>query len=189
MRKEEHFTIKRVERLPRKGNLNILYILRGNSIDRFYKAIGNGDYEEITIGSGDQDNIARVIVVTSEDIAEGLGETLEDKIAEYVNTLSYEKLATDAEIWIDYQDLGVQYTAFNVSSITGEACFAPDLSPFDNTLYHDGEGVLPVTGDTVFTDIAGTTPFVTSEGEDYQVSDLTYLETDANGVRQDIFCK
>lgn len=82
-----------------------------------------------------------------------------------------------------------EFTAFNISTLTGEACFAPDLSPFDLTYYHNGAGALPAVGDIIYTDAAGLSPLVTVAGEDHQLSDTTYVETALDGTRVDIFCK
>lgn len=83
-------------------------------------------------------------------------------------------------------------TMFNVSTLTGDACMVPDLSPFDNRLYHDGEGNYPEIGDTVFTDAAGTILAVnigTGGNGHLQNADLSYLETDLNGEVTLITCR
>lgn len=62
-----------------------------------------------------QDNIAKVIQVGYDDI-EGYVGTLEEKIAQYINDLDYEKLETDSEIWVEYTPLElleVSYTAYS----------------------------------------------------------------------------
>ena len=50
----------------------------------------------------DQDNFSRVINVTCDDLS-GIG-TIEEQIAEYVNSLNYNKEQTDSDIWIEYDD-------------------------------------------------------------------------------------
>ena len=53
-REEGHYTIKRVDRLPKRGNSNFLYMLKTDSVNTFYRygAVGGG-YEEISIsGTG-----------------------------------------------------------------------------------------------------------------------------------------
>ena len=49
---EGHYTIKRVDKLPKNGNANMLYAIRSNVIDKFYRWVGNGKYETILIGGG-----------------------------------------------------------------------------------------------------------------------------------------
>ena len=50
----------------------------------------------------DQDNFSRVINVTCDDLS-GIG-TIDEQIAEYVNSLNYNKEQTDSDIWIEYDD-------------------------------------------------------------------------------------
>jgi len=80
-------------------------------------------------------------------------------------------------------------TSFNVSSTTGHACFAPDLSPYNNILYHDGAGAYPTIGDIVYDDSAGVTPTVISSPDHLQMASLAYLQTSATGVMESIACK
>lgn len=49
---EGHYTIKRLKKLPRKGNANWLYIIRSNKIENLYRWTIDGDYEKIQVGSG-----------------------------------------------------------------------------------------------------------------------------------------
>lgn len=49
-KKEENYTIKRVTRLPKRGNRNLLYTLISNNIQEFYIWNLNGTYERITVG-------------------------------------------------------------------------------------------------------------------------------------------
>jgi len=48
-REEGHYTIKRVGKLPKKGNSNLLYMITGNSVDTFYRWLPNNTYESISI--------------------------------------------------------------------------------------------------------------------------------------------
>lgn len=81
------------------------------------------------------------------------------------------------------------YTEFNVSSATGNACITPDLTPFDLTLWHDGEGEYPAIGDTVYSDAQGEVLFTTEVNQDHELPNGTYLACDGNGIRVDIVCK
>ena len=49
-----------------------------------------------------ENNFSRVINVTSIDLDGVAGATLEDQIVNYVNSLNYDKLPQDSEIWIEY---------------------------------------------------------------------------------------
>ena len=141
---------------------------------------GNSRYiEEIEL-----DNIAKVIYVNEANLSPGA--TLEDRIAAYVNTLGYDKLRTDAEIWIEYSDEVVTLTSFLASSTTGDACTAPDLSPYNVVLYHNGTGAYPANGDIVTLDDSGTLPIEFST--EIQMANLEYLKTNASGVRLQIIC-
>ena len=51
VREEGHYTIKRVEKLPKKGNANFLYILKTGTVDKFYRWLSNGTYEDISVGT------------------------------------------------------------------------------------------------------------------------------------------
>lgn len=83
----------------------------------------------------------------------------------------------------------VLLTAFNSSTTTGYGCTAPDLSPYDQTLYHNGAGAYPALGDTVYVDSGGVTPAVYEDPNNAQLADLSYLRTDVFGVRLEITCK
>lgn len=171
VREEGHYTIKRVDTLPVKGNANFLYALKG-SIGEFYRWLPNNTYETISVGgaSTDQDNIAKVIEVTSADIAPFMGITIEDRIVQYINSLNYEKLDTDAEIWINYTEVQESlFTLFNISSESGSGCPPQVFQDIDSTAYHNGENEFPVIGDTVYSDALGEEPhppgeFIINEG-------------------------
>lgn len=51
VKEEGHYTIKRINKLPKKGNANFLYAIKGDTIDKLYRAIPKGGYETISIGS------------------------------------------------------------------------------------------------------------------------------------------
>lgn len=55
---------------------------------------------DIAITSSDQNNISRTIEIHQADLS-GIG-TLEEQIAEYINTLDYDKTDVDSDIWIEY---------------------------------------------------------------------------------------
>lgn len=51
LKEEGHYTIKRVEKLPKKGNANWLYMIKSDQIDILYRWINSGKgYEEIIVG-------------------------------------------------------------------------------------------------------------------------------------------
>lgn len=58
-------------------------------------------------------NFSRTIFIDSDDL-EGCisctGPSLEEKIAQYVNTLNYNKLTIDSDIWIEFHDVGGIFT-------------------------------------------------------------------------------
>jgi len=80
-------------------------------------------------------------------------------------------------------------TAFNLSTSTGIACFSPDLSPYNVTWYHNGANAYPEIGDTVYEDAAGLTPGITTNNNERQMANLSYLLTDGSGIVQPIACK
>lgn len=54
-REEGHYTIKRVKKLPKKGNSNLLYVIKTEDtepdvIEKCYRWLLNGTYQEITLG-------------------------------------------------------------------------------------------------------------------------------------------
>ena len=55
--------------------------------------------------SQQENNFSRVINVTSIDLDGVIGDTLEDQIVNYINSLNYDKDSQDSEIWIDYKEL------------------------------------------------------------------------------------
>lgn len=50
LREEGHYTIKRVRELPRRGNYNWLYVIIGPKIDKAYRALPDGEWQEIRLG-------------------------------------------------------------------------------------------------------------------------------------------
>ena len=72
-------------------------------------------------------------------------------------------------------------TSFLASTTTGDHCVSPDLSPYDQTLYHNGIGAYPTIGDTVYTDAGGT---ITFNSQTVQMDNLSYLSTNGSGVSQ-----
>jgi len=61
MREEGHYTIKRVKKLPEKGNANWLYTIIDNKIEKFYRWLPNKTYEEITLGAAGVTNTSQLI--------------------------------------------------------------------------------------------------------------------------------
>ena len=52
MREEGHYYIKRVAKLPKNGNANVLYAIRDSVLEEFFRWQPGGGYETITVGSG-----------------------------------------------------------------------------------------------------------------------------------------
>jgi hypothetical protein len=50
LRDEGHYTIKITKELPKRGNYNWLYAITSPEIDRFYRALPNGKWQEIILG-------------------------------------------------------------------------------------------------------------------------------------------
>lgn len=100
-------------------------------------------------GNVNQDNIAKVIYVYEGDL--GAGATLEERLSNYVNTLNYEKLNTDAEIWVEYSE---EAKPLQSVYIVGYGC-PPNSAP-DTLVYHSGSASIPINGDILYTDIEGT---------------------------------
>lgn len=50
VREEGFYDIKRVDKLPTKGNANILYLLKDSPIESFYRWLPNKTYEDLKIG-------------------------------------------------------------------------------------------------------------------------------------------
>lgn len=82
-------------------------------------------------------------------------------------------------------------TGFTASTTTGDACVSPDLSPYNIIYYHNGAGIYPNIGDTVYIDIDGLIPAANLGAgiDNLQMSNLQYLKTDIDGVRNDITCR
>lgn len=108
----------------------------------------------------------------------------------------------DGVVFFTTQDEMIQYfyeevnVAANLkrffhSSTDGDACLTPDLSPYTVVKYHDGAGSFPTIGDTVYDDFQGNTPSanIGAGNKHFQMADLAYLQTDANGVVTPIICK
>jgi hypothetical protein len=57
MREEGHYYIRRVPKLPKKGNANALYAIIGSTINEFFRWVPGGKYETITIGGSGIESI------------------------------------------------------------------------------------------------------------------------------------
>ena len=69
VREEGHYTIKRVDKLPKKGNANWLYVIKANTIDKFYRWLPNGTYEEISlVGSGGASSYISNVALNGTDL-------------------------------------------------------------------------------------------------------------------------
>lgn len=73
MKEEGHYTIKRVSQLPKKGNHNMMYIIKGKPLDRVYVwGKKGGGYEEILLVSQtSNDTLDRILSngnITDKDI-------------------------------------------------------------------------------------------------------------------------
>jgi len=105
-----------------------------------------------------QNNFSRTINVSAQDIAPFFSEgDVEDRLIAYVNDLDYEKLETDSDVWIKFDDA---VTEVNSSVIlVGSPCdFDPTLQTLTQNYYHTGSSALPVAGDYVYEDETMTTP-------------------------------
>lgn len=79
-------------------------------------------------------------------------------------------------------------TPFSLSTLQGDACLTPDLSPYDQTFYHNGIGTYPDIGDIIYYD-AGGTLLVDGAGGHYQMANLNYLFIDSFGISTLIECR
>jgi len=86
-------------------------------------------------------------------------------------------------------------TSFMVSTLTDDACSPTNALPLNVTYYHNGAGTHPTVGDTVYSNIcglntvyhpSGDTVF-TDNGIDFAMPEA-WLQTDANGVMEEIIC-
>lgn len=60
-KEEGHYTIKRVDRLPKRGNYNILYAMKTKTLNKFYRYLQDGEYEEISLGAVSINNTSDLI--------------------------------------------------------------------------------------------------------------------------------
>lgn len=98
------------------------------------------------------DHTAKSITVTADDIEACVtcnGETLEEQIAQYLNTLNYDDINVNGEVWVEYDDLVVIYVPFTVYD-RGR--------PTPVQFAHGGENTLPVIGDKIYIDTISIGP-------------------------------
>lgn len=60
-KEEGHYTIKRVDRLPKRGNYNILYAMKTKTLNKFYRYLQDGEYEEIYLGAVSINNTSDLV--------------------------------------------------------------------------------------------------------------------------------
>ena len=80
------------------------------------------------------------------------------------------------------------YIPFLTKSIEEVQCTATP-GVYDRTLYHNGIGVYPSIGDTVYENASGTIVYYSGAGLVTMMEDLTELLTDISGIRQIVTCK
>lgn len=96
---------------------------------------------------------------------------------------------TQSEIEI-VEPASVILTRFAATSLSGDACTTPNLGALDAVYFHDGQGTVPVVGDTIYQDVLGETPLasVGAANDHIQLGNGQYLQTDVNGVFTTIVC-
>lgn len=90
-----------------------------------------------------------------------------------ISGISYGEATTEAFLRVS------SVTSFMMSSIGGEEIFVCSLSA-DTTYYHNGIGTYPTINDTVYTDIAGTTP-LNGNNDFWNLASSDYVQIDTNG--------
>ena len=64
VREEGHYTIKRVDVLPKRGNANFLYALKNTVMPEMYRWLPNNTYETITLGGASNIQAGANITIT-----------------------------------------------------------------------------------------------------------------------------
>jgi len=144
---------------------------------------------------GDQNNIATFLRASpfDEPIRNGEG-SLKQRLVSYVNSLGFNKTQIQCQIFVAFSTNpqavdGNFLTPFATSGDSElDPCDSPDLSPYQELLYHNGESDFPVVGDQVFTDYNSQNEFVTPSGTVRQTFGGGYLRTDSNGFVVEIIC-
>ena len=112
---------------------------------------------------------------------------------EYNHTFTWFRLPEQVEDFCIYVSglTSIQLTAFNVGTTVFVQCTAvPEPEPL--TLYHDGVGVGPTLGDTVYEDASGTTPFYTGAAStrySTAIGGNDEFSTGIDGVMIEYVCK
>ena len=116
MREEGHYTIKRVTSLPKKGNSNFLYSVKGvQEMQILYRWLLNGSYEEIVVGSGGVGNITGLILPGTNITITGTGTLGDPYIVNSAGGGGATNLAVDT----------ITATNLNVTSDTGTDATLP----------------------------------------------------------------
>ena len=150
-REEGHYTLKRVDKLPKRGNANLLYILKSDPIEKFYRwQLRTGGYEELNIGPAPSsyelsDTLGGVstvslikdgVVISTVDLSSYLDNTDDQTITDF----SFDSLNSILSISIeDGNTMQVDLSALNTSS-----SFVPDI------VVNDYDALLLVTGQQMF---------------------------------------
>jgi len=107
---------------------------------------------------------------------------------------TYFKVEVQVSSTFDCLDEGITgLTGFPISQETDDGCNPSSALSLIDTFYHDGVGILPVSGDTVYTDSLGVSPYISVEGADrymgHNFADSSnWLTTDGSGVRIPLDC-
>lgn len=134
-KEEGHYTIKRVDRLPPRGNMNWLYTFRTPTLEKFYRWTVDGEYEEITVGGAGSS-----ITNTSELVNDGAS-----------GTSTYVELSGISVVGIsgDYNDL-INAPANVIESIVAGTNVTVDntdpANPIINATGSGGGGITSVVG-------------------------------------------
>ncbi len=143
-REEGHYTIKRVDELPTRGNANWLYMLKTDPVVNLYRWHIEGGYEEINIGLGSDispQNLQEVSDVGNITITQikPQGGILVDDITVMPEVI-YRVIFNDKVFESQEQILGFQQNGSNVKGASGVAQnIGTELSSGDWTQWRDSQ--------------------------------------------------
>lgn len=189
-KEEGHYTIKRVDRLPKKGNANWLYTIKSKKLEKFYRWDAfKSEFEEIQVGGSTVDGSETIIQSGTNVTLTGTGTIADPYIinsagggAEY---RIVDNRPTEESFSLTEDGNPVSTVTFNTSSVSS--------NPVENE-YVDISSMLADQGnqtETFFQYVSGTDEYYeklstsTADISDYRLLSDTEVQTilDSNGYR------
>ena len=174
------YLIKRIEKLPKRGNSNYLYAIKSGTMDKLYRWKSSGKYETIIVGSDAIDSILAQLANIEDNI-----DVIEIDIsnnATNISTLQTDVSANTTDISNLQTD--VSNNATNISTLqTDVSANTTDISNLQTDVSTNASNI-----STLQTDVSANTSNISTLQTDVSAntSNISTLQTDVSANTTDI---